>query len=187
MTFYENDYLKWYIPKLSPFSEAVNLHSSGVPPVRSAEVKPPEATGFEMLGLVEEALAKNAGVPKEELVFTSGATGGTLLVLLTLGHRRGRFVVETPVYEPMMRQARRLGEVRYLPRTFEKGWQIDLERADAVIDDETAVVLITEPGNPSGVFSSRDSVVQLAEICRARGVYLLINEVYLGYSSTRCT
>ncbi len=185
MSFDDNAYLKWYVPKLSPFSDAINLHSSGMPPVRAGEVKPPAATGFEMLGLVEERLAKNAGIPKEELVFTAGATGGTLLALLALGGERRRFVVETPIYEPMMQQARRLGEVAPLPRTFENRWQIDLERAEATIDDDTSVVLITEPSNPSGVFSSRESVAALAEICRRRGAVLLINEVYLGYSKRK--
>ena len=104
MSFDENSYLKWYIPKLSPFSDAINLHSSGMPPVRTNDVKAPQPTGFEMLGLVEAALAKNLKLPKESVVFTSGATGGTLLVLLTLGDSCGNFVVETPIYEPMMRQ-----------------------------------------------------------------------------------
>ena len=39
--------------------------------------------------------------------------------------------------------------------------ELDLKRAEEVIDDETGVVLITEPHNPSGVFSSRESVKEL--------------------------
>lgn len=182
MQFDENTYLEWYIPRLSPFSGTINLHSSGMPAVRAKEVKPPDATGFEMLGLAEEAIAKNAKIPQTELVFTSGATGGTLLVLLTLGGHNSRFVVETPVYEPMMRQSKRLGTVARLERSFANGWQINLDEAERVIDDDTDIVLITEPGNPSGVFSSRESVAELAGICRKHSAFLLINEVYLGYS-----
>lgn len=182
MSFDENAYLRWYIPKLSPFSDAINLHSSGVPPAPLGELKSPLPKGFEMLGLVEEQLAGVLEIPKEQVIFTPGATGGTLLALLTFGDRQGNLVVETPVYEPMMRQADRLGEVRVLKRTFHQGWQIDLERAEEIIDDRTRLVLITEPNNPSGVFSSRESVIELADICRAKGALLLINEVYLGYS-----
>ena len=182
MSFDENTYLKWYIPRLAPSPDVINLHSSGMPAVRAEAVNPPPPAGFEMLRAVEERLAQNEGIPKEELLFTSGATGGTLLALLTLGDRRSRFVVETPIYEPMMRQARRLGEVEILERTFENRWQIDTRRAEKLIDDRTAVVLITEPHNPSGVFSSPESVAKLAGICRAKGAFLLVNEVYRGYS-----
>ena len=185
MNFTDNTYLKWYLPRLSPMTGALNLHSSGMPAVQADAVSPPPATGFELFGRVEEKLAEHAGISKEELIFTPGATGGTLLALLALGGKNARFVAETPIYEPMLRQAERLGQVTRLERTFESGWQIDLEKAAQVIDDETDAVLITEPSNPGGVFSSRESVIKLAEICRAHGAHLLINEVYRGYSERK--
>jgi aspartate/methionine/tyrosine aminotransferase len=72
-----------------------------------------------------------------------------------------------------------------LPRSFDEQWRVDPERARALIDEETDVVLITEPHNPSGLFSPRDNLLILADICRDKGAYLLINEVYLGYSTRK--
>jgi aspartate/methionine/tyrosine aminotransferase len=50
------------------------------------------------------------------------------------------------------------------------------------MNDDTAMVMLTEPHNPSGVFSPREDVLELADIARRRGAILLINEVYRGFT-----
>ncbi len=180
LKFDTNDYLSWYIPRAMAGDNAINLHSSGVPMVLPSELDIDDMVGnpFETPTRLEHALAAWLGIKPEEIVFTPGATGGTLLALLTLTEPGGNIVVEKPIYEPMLRQAAALGEVRRIERRFEDHWRLPLEDARRLIDDKTSVVMITEPHNPSSVLSPRDDIEELARIAAAHGTVLLINEVY---------
>ncbi len=182
MAFEDADYLSWYVPRVRGAHDAINLHSSGVPPLDFDGLTPTGGNAWALAPAFEEALASWLGHPCAELVYVPGATGGTLLALLTFARPGAGFLVEEPIYEPMRRQAERLGPVARLPRSAANRWELDLETAARQITDETAAVLITEPHNPSGVFAPREQVLALAELAARRGAILLINEVYRGWS-----
>ena len=182
MRFDENDYLSWYIPRLFESENAVNLHSSGVPELDPRDFVLSQDETWGVATRLEQALADWLEIPAGEVVFTPGATGGNLLALLTLAAPGETVIVETPIYEPMVRQALRMGGVRRVARCFRDGWAIPLERMKELIDDGTGMVMITEPHNPSAVFSPRDDVLELASLAAGKGAFLLVNEVYRGFT-----
>ncbi len=180
LKFDTNNYLSWYIPRVMSGDDAINLHSSGVPMVLPSELDIDDMVGnpFETTTRLERELAAWLGIEPGEIVFTPGATGGTLLALLTLAEPDGNIVVEKPIYEPMLRQAAALGEIRRIERRFEDRWRLPLEDARRLIDDKTSVVMITEPHNPSSILSPRDDIEKLASLAAEHGAILLVNEVY---------
>jgi aspartate/methionine/tyrosine aminotransferase len=175
-----SEYLSWYIPRAMAGDDAINLHSSGVPMVLPSELDIDDIEGnpFETPPRLERALSVWLGIEPGEIVFTPGGTGGTLLALLTLVEPGGNIVVEKPIYEPMLRQAAALGEVRRVERCFEDRWRLPLGEARRLIDDSTSVVMITEPHNPSSVLSPRNDIEEMARVAAEHGAILLINEVY---------
>ncbi len=181
MSFDSNDYLGWYIPRMMG-STAINLHSSGVASLQPGDIEVPDVDPWQAVHAFEEALAAWLCVPDGELLFTPGATGGTLLALLALTGPDDEILVEKPVYEPMLRQAGRLGSVRRFERSPASGWRIDLDRVSSLLSERTSMVLITEPSNPSGTFLPRTDVLDLARRAARVGALLLVNEVYLGYT-----
>jgi len=176
------DYLGWYLPRAFRDDGALNLHASGVAAVAPGGLDLPDVPMEEAVERLEAALAAWQGTAPERVVFTPGATGGTLLALLALVPPGGEILVERPIYEPMLRQAERLGTVRRLERPAAGGFRFDPERAAEMIGDRTSLVMITEPHNPSGILSPRDEVLELARLAAARGATLLINEVYRGFT-----
>lgn len=180
--FYRSDYLSWYIPRLRQHERAINLHSSGVAAVFPAELDI-SYTGnpYEAASHFEAVLASWLGIPPEELIFSPGATGGSLLSLLALTGPGEELVIEQPIYEPMLRQAERLGPVKRLVRRLDDGWRLPLADAEALITEQTGLVMVTEPHNPSGVVSAREDVETLAGLAAGKGALLVINEVYRGF------
>lgn len=178
----ENHYLSWYIPRVMAHDGSINLHSSGVPPVDFGTLRPPALDAWSVGPAFEAALARWLDVPPDELLYVPGATGGTLHALLSLVAPGEEIVVESPIYEPMLRQAERLAPVRRLMRRPDADWRFDLAEAEQAIGPKTRCILLTEPHNPSGRFAPREDVLALAEIAAARGAYLLVNEVYRGWS-----
>ncbi len=182
MGFHENTYLSWYFAHTLGDKHPINLYASGVAQLDPAEFVVPSGDTWELIGRFEEAVAGWMGIAPEEVVYTPGATGGTLLSLLSLVEPGKEVLVERPIYEPMLRQAARVAAVRRLDRRPEDAWRLPLDRAERLITSRTGAVMITEPHNPSGVLSPRDDVTALARIAASKGALLLINEVYRGYT-----
>ncbi|MBM4371387.1 MAG: pyridoxal phosphate-dependent aminotransferase [Deltaproteobacteria bacterium] len=183
MRFDRDRYLEWYLPRISgPGAAAVNLHASGVPALDASSLAPaPVGNPWAMPGLFEAALASWLGIPRGELIFTPGATGGNLLAMLALPRVGSEILVESPVYEPMLLHAARMHPVRRLERRWEDRWALGEDAADQVRPG-TGLVLITEPHNPSGRFTPRARLEALAAATEAAGAWLLVNEVYRGYT-----
>jgi aspartate/methionine/tyrosine aminotransferase len=183
MGFDVNNYLSWYIPRVYANDGAINLHASGMPALATRDLEIPDGAPFALIDSFEEKLAEWLGLSKKEVIFTHGATGGTLLVLLGLVPPGRELVVEAPVYEPLARQAERIHPVRRFSRKMDDRWQISLSEVEGLLSEKTGLVMITEPSNPSGTFVRREEILTLADLAARRGALLLINEVYRGFSN----
>ena len=78
MAFDTTHYLSWYVPRIRREDGALNLHASGVAPLEPEDLEIPEGNPWLMALAFENKLSKRLGCAPEEVLFTSGATGGTL-------------------------------------------------------------------------------------------------------------
>jgi aspartate/methionine/tyrosine aminotransferase len=58
------------------------------------------------------------------------------------------------------------------------GWTVDPDKVARQIDDRTRAVFFASPGNPTGAMVPLETQKALLELCRARGVWLIADEVY---------
>jgi kynurenine aminotransferase len=80
------------------------------------------------------------------------------------------------------------GVVRYVPMcppssgdtstTSANEWTIDLEKLKDAFNSRTRMVIVNTPHNPVGKVFSRDELSTIAELCVARNVIILADEVY---------
>ena len=72
------------------------------------------------------------------------------------------------------------GETRIVPlAATESGWRLDLDRLLEACDDRTVGVFVNSPSNPTGWVMSADDQRAMLEWCRARGIYVVADEVYV--------
>jgi arginine:pyruvate transaminase len=60
----------------------------------------------------------------------------------------------------------------------EHGFEPQLDDFKSTINDDTRVVFINTPGNPTGAIISRETLKELARYCFDRGIWLVCDEVY---------
>src|SRR5580698_2771701 len=58
------------------------------------------------------------------------------------------------------------------------GWRLDPDRLAAVMDERTRAVFFASPGNPTGAMIPLETQAEVLALCRARGVWLIADEVY---------
>jgi len=65
-------------------------------------------------------------------------------------------------------------------RRFGAGFLLDVVALEALITYSTKLIGITNPHNPTGVGADREGEIrQIAEIAQAKGIYVLIDEIFL--------
>ena len=71
------------------------------------------------------------------------------------------------------------GEFRPVPlRLVDRSWQLDLDQLFDAVDHKTRVIFVNSPGNPTGWMMSSGQQQEVLDFCRARGLWLVADEVY---------
>ena len=71
------------------------------------------------------------------------------------------------------------GRIRPIPTAAEEGYRFaSRERIEPLINGHTRAILVTTPGNPTGVVLSREEMRLLADIAKEHGLFLISDEVY---------
>jgi aspartate aminotransferase len=65
-----------------------------------------------------------------------------------------------------------------LAPTDDGGWRLDLDRVIDACDATTRLVFVNSPGNPTGWMASEAELRALLDLARARGLWLVADEVY---------
>jgi aspartate/methionine/tyrosine aminotransferase len=70
-------------------------------------------------------------------------------------------------------------EPREVPLTFANGrWRLDLDRLFDAVTPRTRALFMNSPSNPLGTVMTGDEILAVRDFCRARGIWLLSDEVY---------
>jgi aspartate/methionine/tyrosine aminotransferase len=79
------------------------------------------------------------------------------------------------------------GETRVVPLTpiADGGWRFDLDRVLDACDERTVGVFVNSPGNPTGWMMEADEQRDLLAACRARGLTIVADEVYVRLAYDR--
>ena len=126
-------------------------------------------------------LAKMYDCGLANIVTSSGGSEANFLVFLATLDKGDEFIIEQPGYQPMWLTPEMLGarKVQWL-RSFKDGFLLDLDALEGLITDKTKLIVLTNPHNPSGVVVDRElEIRKVAEIAQAKGIYILVDEIFL--------
>jgi len=124
-----------------------------------------------------DAVAEKEGVPADYVVVTPGS--GPVLMMTALAYAElGVNVVTTEMgYTQLIRKfAERGGEVKFAPLADDMGY--DFEAMAALIDENTKIVYICNPNNPTGVLADAVALKQFV-LSISSDILVFIDEAYL--------
>ena len=128
------------------------------------------------------AYYKNLGVDlsNNDVLITTGGSEALLLTFLCIMDPYTEVIIPEPYYPNYTTFVHAAGGViRALPTSAEEGYRYAYkERIESLITPNTRAIMITNPGNPTGVVLTREEMRMVADIAKKNDLYLICDEVY---------
>lgn len=119
----------------------------------------------------------------EQVLPTHGAVGANHQVIMTLIEPKDNMVSVMPTYQQHYSIPESVGaEVRILQLRKENDYLPDLNELRGLVDENTKMITINNPNNPTGSWIPEDYLREIAAIAETVGAYVLSDEVYRGIS-----
>ena len=116
----------------------------------------------------------------DDILITTGGSEALLLTCLSILDPYTEVIIPEPYYPNYTTFVHAAGGViRALPTNPWEGYRYaKRERIESLITKNTRAILITNPGNPTGVVLNEDEMRMIADIAKERDLFLICDEVY---------
>ncbi len=119
---------------------------------------------------------------EQDVIILGSPEEGIYLTMRALLDPGDHVVVLTPAYDSLLNLAQHISgnvsEWEIQPR--DGRWQIDLEQLASLANDETKLIVVNFPHNPTGFLPDEEQLGAIVEIARRHGAWLLCDEMYRG-------
>lgn len=128
---------------------------------------------------IAEYYRKHYGAPvdgKSEVLISAGSKPIIYMAMLTAMSPGDEVLIHEPSWLSYPEQARLCGTIpRFIP--------FDCAVKDFVqyVTSNTRMLIVCNPNNPAGRVYSPDELAHLYDVCRTRGIYLLVDEAYSDF------
>jgi alanine-synthesizing transaminase len=125
----------------------------------------------------------DAAVSNDDIFLTTSTSEAYSYVFRTLCNPDDELLIPAPSY-PLFEFLADILDVRLVryPLVYDYGWQIDFHALEQVITPRTRGVIVVNPNNPTGHFCKAEEMRKLTEICTAREIAIVADEVFLDFA-----
>lgn len=116
--------------------------------------------------------------PETELTITSGATQALFTAITAIVHPNDEVILFAPAYDCYEPAVKLCGAKPVWINLTWPDFTIPWEKLAEAITTRTRLIVINNPGNPSGSILSKDDLSKLQELIRGKDIILLSDEVY---------
>lgn len=118
---------------------------------------------------------------QSDVLITAGAAEANYLAIMQLLQPGDEIVIETPGWPQAEVLAKAIGaKITRITRQENDGWRLPTDQIADAVSDQTKMIFLTNPNNPTGDLLSPEEITQLVTIADRVGAWLLIDEVYAG-------
>ena len=116
----------------------------------------------------------------EDVLITTGGSEALLLTCLSILDPYTEVIIPEPYYPNYTTFVHAAGGViRALPTSPASGYHFaDRKAIERLITKNTRAILVTNPGNPTGVVLTQDEMRMIADVAKENNLFLICDEVY---------
>lgn len=115
----------------------------------------------------------------EDILVTTGAIEANFLIFNALLQPGDHAVVVSPAYQQLQSVPRALGaEVDLWSVVQEEGFSYNLDKLESLVRDNTKLIVINSPHNPTGAMMDEKQLAEVVRIADRVGAWILSDEAY---------
>ena len=126
---------------------------------------------------------RGATVSLDEIILTTSTSEAYSFAFRLLCNPGDEVLIPAPSYPlfAFLAEIQDVKLVRY-PLIYDHGWQIDLHSLQQAITPRTRGLIVVNPNNPTGHFVKEKELAKLNELCAARDIALIADEVFMDFA-----
>jgi aspartate/methionine/tyrosine aminotransferase len=115
----------------------------------------------------------------EEIVVVPGGKPVMFFTMLMLAEPGDEVIYPNPGF-PIYESVIKFSGAKPVPMPLlqKNDFSVDLDRLKKDINEKTKLIIINNPGNPTGGMIRRNDIIAIADMVRDRGIYILADEIY---------
>jgi len=117
----------------------------------------------------------------DDVIITSGTSGGLLLAILVLVDPGDEVIIPDPYFVMYKHLVNLAGGVPVFVDTY-PDFELRPERVRRAVTDKTKLLLLNSPSNPTGAVNLRKDLAEIAALAAGRGFVVLSDEIYDRFS-----
>lgn len=119
-------------------------------------------------------------IPTNRITVTSSGTNAVHLALMSILEEGDEVVAVTPIWKNLIGITELAGgKIVDVPMEQKDGaWFLNLDTFFSKVNTHTKALMIVSPNNPTGWVMSADDIRTVLEFARARGIWIIADEVY---------
>jgi aspartate/methionine/tyrosine aminotransferase len=134
----------------------------------------------------DEIAYANRHYSLDQMLITSGVSGGLFLALLALIEEGDEVIIPDPYFVMYKHLVSLNGGTPVYLDCYDSEFSIDPDRLESLITPATKVLLLNSPGNPTGKVLNSDDLKTIASICEKHDVLIISDEIYRDFAYTEC-
>ena len=125
-------------------------------------------------------------INSENVMVIPGARFGVFLAFSTLLNYGDEVIIIEPAWPAYRQCAINAGvKVRSIKTTLENKWEPSLEQINSSVNNNTKMIILNYPNNPTGKIISKELMDSIFEIAKKNDLYILSDEIYSNYSNEK--
>ncbi len=130
---------------------------------------------------LRDSIAAYTGADREHILVGNGSTELISLFIKTISPKKA--VIISPAYSEYLREVEISGGTAELfPLSEDEGFMLSMDKLKAVITEETDLLVICNPNNPTGTYLTCDRIRDILMHCQSTDTYVMIDETYVEFS-----
>ncbi|QEK11826.1 pyridoxal phosphate-dependent aminotransferase [Crassaminicella thermophila] len=117
---------------------------------------------------------------KDEVLITNGGSEALLFTLQAIGDYNDEIIIPEPFY-PNYNGFANMAGIKVIPITTKAEFGFHLPEREVIeqkITNKTRAILLSNPGNPTGVVYTKEEIMLLADIAKKHDLFIIADEVY---------
>jgi aspartate/methionine/tyrosine aminotransferase len=138
------------------------------------------------LSLADERERTGRSWAEDEIIISSGVSGGLFLALLSLVDDGDEVIIPDPYFVMYKHLVRLFGGTPVDLDTYGSDFLPDPEAIERLVTPRTRLLLLNSPANPTGRIIPADRLKAIAAVCGKHGITVISDEIYRLFAYGPC-